>query len=415
MDLLDRFSVLFCALDNCSSSNSKIEILNKTDTDLISLLSVILDKTKPFNIKSANILKRIKTNPNGMTHNFSLIELLKSLSDRTITGNTALDYAVYYLNTNLKHRELILKIIDKKLNVRITSTTLSKLTTATTTEFKVALGENLTPKIQETLNGDDYLVSRKLDGVRCIIFVYSKDNIKCFSRQNKEFFSCDNIKNDIIFTNPCVIDGEITIDDKEDNFKGVMEVIRRKETMKKCLFNFFDILTHEEFENHCGDVPLLGRLERNFKFKGKFIKKVPQMNFNFLDKMNGDVDKYKWEGLILRKNTGYKGKRTKDILKIKKFLTEEYRVISTENGIIQEKVGDVFKDTPALKHITVLVKDGVTCNVGSGFSIEERKNIYEDNNIIIGKIVSVQFFEKTIDGKLRFPIYKGIHGEEREL
>jgi ATP-dependent DNA ligase len=44
------------------------------------------------------------------------------------------------------------------------------------------------------------------------------------------------------------------------------------------------------------------------------------------------ADTYNWEGLILRKNTTYKGKRSKDLLKVKTFFDAEYQVVDVEMG-----------------------------------------------------------------------------------
>ena len=40
-----------------------------------------------------------------------------------------------------------------------------------------------------------------------------------------------------------------------------------------------------------------------------------------------------WEGLMLRKNETYKGKRSTDILKVKQMFDEEYIVVDLENDV----------------------------------------------------------------------------------
>ena len=39
-----------------------------------------------------------------------------------------------------------------------------------------------------------------------------------------------------------------------------------------------------------------------------------------------------WEGIMLRKDAGYKGKRSSDVLKVKQFHDAEYTVVAVENG-----------------------------------------------------------------------------------
>jgi DNA ligase-1 len=56
-----------------------------------------------------------------------------------------------------------------------------------------------------------------------------------------------------------------------------------------------------------------------------------------------------------------------------------------------------------------------TCEVGSGFSVEERLEFLADPGRIVGHMITVKYFERTADqfGKpsLRFPIFKGIRDE----
>ena len=49
-------------------------------------------------------------------------------------------------------------------------------------------------------------------------------------------------------------------------------------------------------------------------------------------------------------------------------------------------------------------------NVGSGFSLEERQKYNTDPSLIVGKKVTIKFFEKT-ETSLRFPIFKGVREE----
>ncbi len=62
---------------------------------------------------------------------------------------------------------------------------------------------------------------------------------------------------------------------------------------------------------------------------------------------------------------------------------------------------------------------GNEVGVGSGFSLDERKKFHENPDLIVGKTITVQYFEETQDanGKLslRFPTVKIIHGERREF
>ena len=60
---------------------------------------------------------------------------------------------------------------------------------------------------------------------------------------------------------------------------------------------------------------------------------------------------------------------------------------------------------------------GFDVRVGSGFTIDQRKEIFKDPSLILNKTITVQYFEETKNQEggvsLRFPVVKVIHGEQR--
>ncbi len=75
------------------------------------------------------------------------------------------------------------------------------------------------------------------------------------------------------------------------------------------------------------------------------------------------------------------------------------------------------KTINCLSNIVILHK-GNKVGVGSGFSIDQRKEFYKDHSKILGKTVTVQYFEESQnkDGEwsLRFPVLKHIYEGERD-
>jgi DNA ligase-1 len=67
----------------------------------------------------------------------------------------------------------------------------------------------------------------------------------------------------------------------------------------------------------------------------------------------------------------------------------------------------------------VIEHRGNRVQVGSGFSQEERRLYYRNPEMILGKIVTVQYFEETQNQtgtySLRFPVIKVVHGAERTV
>jgi DNA ligase-1 len=128
--------------------------------------------------------------------------------------------------------------------------------------------------------------------------------------------------------------------------------------------------------------------------------------------MKKEVIEKNWEGLMIRQDSFYKGKRTNDLLKVKLFHDEDYivkKIISGPFRIIDEK-DKIEKTITMLSSIIVELDEKHDVNVGSGFSLEERQKYNTDPSLIVGKKVTIKFFEKT-ETSLRFPIFKGVREE----
>jgi DNA ligase-1 len=128
-----------------------------------------------------------------------------------------------------------------------------------------------------------------------------------------------------------------------------------------------------------------------------------------------------WEGLMLRKNTTYKGDRSNDLLKIKKFSEHEYVVNDIEIGpfrvINYDSNGKAYEATENIVTTIFITHEGNRVGVGSGMSIDMRRLWTKDPSLIKGKTITVKYFEETVDKNgnksLRFPTLKTIHGIER--
>lgn len=129
--------------------------------------------------------------------------------------------------------------------------------------------------------------------------------------------------------------------------------------------------------------------------------------------MNEEVDKNGWEGLMMRANTIYEGKRTNNLLKVKQMQDAEFVITGIELGTKPMLTGEgVMRDFECMASIIIDLGDGNKVNVGSGWSDFDRIHYKNLPNELVGKTATIQFFERTEDkhGKpsLRFPIFKGL-------
>jgi DNA ligase-1 len=125
-----------------------------------------------------------------------------------------------------------------------------------------------------------------------------------------------------------------------------------------------------------------------------------------------------WEGLMLRKDTTYKGKRSDEVLKVKQMHDAEYVVVDLENDVHRVIVDGAEVEELMLKNVIIEHK-GNQVRVGSGFSHEQRRHYFENPNDILGKQITVQYFEesqsKSGEYSLRFPVIKAVYDTARDF
>ena len=71
-----------------------------------------------------------------------------------------------------------------------------------------------------------------------------------------------------------------------------------------------------------------------------------------------------------------------------------------------------------MRHVVIEHK-GYRVDVGSGFSVEQRRQYYRNPEAILGKQITVQYFEETANMNggisLRFPTVKAIYETVRNF
>jgi len=123
-----------------------------------------------------------------------------------------------------------------------------------------------------------------------------------------------------------------------------------------------------------------------------------------------------WEGFMLRKDIGYEGKRSKNLLKVKTFHDAEYKVLNFDIDK-HEVVRHGKSETIEMLSQVYIKHKGFKVKVGSGFTQEQRLQ-YMDGSII-GKIITIRYFSETTNTKggisLRFPTVKHVYDGKRNM
>jgi DNA ligase-1 len=362
--------------------------------------------------------------------------LLDDLSNRVCTGHTAIANVNRYVQENKQYEDLIFNIIDRNLKTRSTASMINKVLPGLIPTFDVALAKAFDEKTEKKVDyvNDTWYVSRKLDGVRCLTVIDENGEPKFFSRQGKEFLTLDNLKTDIkaLGLKNTVLDGEVCIlnENGDEDFASIIKEIKRKDhTIATPFYWMFDMLDMQDFNSKTSEVTFGQRIaDLNALFNTSKLKLYSPLLIGVLEQKIGNDQVFSemmteskeggWEGLMLRKDSTYKGKRSNEILKVKQMHDEEYIVVDLENDYHRVIVDGAEVEEEMLKNVIIEHK-GNRVHVGSGFSHDQRRHYFANPNEIIGKQITVQYFEesqsKSGEFSLRFPVIKAVYETARDF
>ena len=419
---------------NSSNSNTdKLNVLKKYahDSDICKILEYTYNTFKQYYATSETSKKRSDlVAPQNMYS--SIFGLLDDLSDRNLTGHAAIQAVNAFVGAHSESEELIWNILDRNLKTRSTASMINTAIPNLIPTFDVALAQAYDEKTAKKVNfKDGWYMSRKLDGVRCIAILRKNGEVNFYSRVGNEFETLGNLKLELSrLAQDIVLDGEICMVDEngKEDFQGIIKEIKRKNhTIKRPKFLVFDTLTHTEFIEKLSTRKFSERqayLEgwfENYNSELVLTEKLEQIRIQNEDEMNAFIaegTKEGWEGIMLRKDTFYRGKRTSDVLKVKQFHDAEYTVVDVQNGPFRVIVDGKEVEEDVMRHVVIEHK-GYRVDVGSGFSLEQRRLYKENPNGILGKQITVQYFQESFNQhggiSLRFPTVKAVYETNRNF
>jgi DNA ligase-1 len=272
----------------------------------------------------------------------------------------------------------------------------------------------LAHKYEGEYSDDIKFIQPKLDGIRCNMH-FENGEVIALSRKNNPFYTVDHIKKSIhkiLEENPSIhLDGELYNHELHDDFNKVVSLVKKeklkeddiKEVVKYVRYNIYDM-----WDDNNSNLTFGERFEIIFKlFKNiEFIDIVPTYHVHNrfeVDKFFKEFIKNGFEGAILRKNEPYEHKRSKNLLKYKEFMDDEFEVLDIFEGKAKNGIAE---------YAWISLGDGNACKATLAFTDEECGEIYKNKNKYIGKEATVRFFGYTNDKKLRFPVLKAFRDYE---
>jgi len=246
----------------------------------------------------------------------------------------------------------------------------------------------------------------KLDGIRCIV---TKDGM--FSRNGKAIISAPHIRQnlDAFFKDypNAILDGELYCDKFANDFNKICSLVKRTKPSDKELEESADHIQYWVY-----DAPKIGMLNQKDPFftryefvsdvlnKRKYISivVVTTLKVKNEEELTQAYEMYVeqgYEGQMIRNNQSYENKRSKNLLKRKEFMDEEFKILEVVEGegnrkgtagymIFKNKNGQTFKS-----------------NIKGDFTY--LAYLLKNRGSIVGKNATIKFFNYTPDEIPRFP------------
>ncbi len=413
-------------IKNTSSTNQKISILlnNKDNPLLLEVLRFVFDS---FVITGLSSKKMGKEVPVGGEKIENISELFNYLN----TNNTGTDRDIatvqqFIGNLPENQRSWVYEIVTKSLSIGINAKSINKAIPSLIDTFNVMLAEKYFDNIC-SFGGSPFFATLKLDGIRCVL-IKEGCRLKLFTRQGKMLEGLKEIEQEAVSLPDGVYDGELLAcapptESSKEVYKRTTKLVRKKGLKKGVEFHVFDVVTLEGFKKGEDPTPYRKRREKLDRLPNMlFIKPVEVIfqgsfgkdDHHILIQLDKVVEEGK-EGLMLNLSEApYVCKRSKNLLKVKKFQTADVLVKELLEGEGSNK-GRLGSVTVEFEH------NGkkYLSNCGTGFTEYERNLFWKTPSLIKDKFVEIQYFEVTKNSSgnygLRFPAFVRLRPDKSEI
>ncbi|KAI1316559.1 hypothetical protein EDD11_009824 [Mortierella claussenii] len=179
----------------------------------------------------------------------------------------------------------------------------------------------------------------------------------------------------------------------------------------------FDCLTDKEFKDRTGTRLLSERVEgvaraladaaarRKKALEGsesshagveiRMLKQIKIKNYEHLRRIASRSIRRGWEGVVIKKDVAYEGKRSRNMFKIKQFQDAEFKVEEAMLGRMRLPYEGRMEELDNVLTNVVVIHRGNRVRVGSGFTAEDRIKFGKDPSLIVGKTITVKYYEES--------------------
>ena len=410
---------IFAEMTNTRGSIAKTEILKKHASNEIfkKALKYGLDTFISFNVvKIPKVKHRLELPLSEEEAWGEYFTILDECASRHVTGNAAID-RVYACFESVKESDEVWmrKILQKRLSIGASAKTINKVYAGLIPTFEVSLAQRF--ELKRIVEHQQVYVEPKLDGIRCFAIVENGEAM-LFARSGKLISNFDDtIGSALVALGDGCYDGELMGED----FISLMRQAYRKENIESegtylALFDFLSLKewkTNKTIMSTASRYQELSRKIETNKVMGTdsaYIllvqRYIVNADYDSIMKLHDTFVTKGYEGAMVKTiDSPYHFGRSYDIMKVKKFHDADLLIEAIEEGSgrLSGKMGAVMVDY-----------HGVKVMVGSGFSDEERTQVWNDKDSFIGRMIEVRYQEVTPDGSLRFPTFVCFRSDRQE-
>lgn len=407
-------------IKNTGSRKEKENIIyeNKDYEDFKILLKFLFDDNITTGIDSKKINKELPLGYLKESDSCNDLPYLLNYVEKHNTGKdidiSTIKIMIHKLSGGEEHIiDFLKEIVTKSLRLGIDSKTINKVYGYNLIPvFDIQLGTPIEKCVLK--EGTWFSLSQKLNGTRC---VYKQGTM--YTRQGKKYTGLQHIINDIkqiLPDNNIILDGELILKDRSAGDSASFQIgtgiaTSDAEDKSELKLVVFDIITIDDFTKGVSELSYKERKQLLIELQRKIeIQKLPNIEVvKFFYEGNDQSEIMKWldyterndmEGCMLNLDTPYECRRTKNLMKIKKFFDVDLECVSINPG------------TGRLKHtlgqIGCKYKNNIVY-VGSGFTDRQRDYYWNHPDEIVGHIVTVKYKEETQNKNgsysLQFPVF----------
>jgi DNA ligase 1 len=401
-----KVSEILTQVGKTQGTNAKLDILRANGDNLLlqKALRYSLDTAIVFNItKVSKVTNRRPWPLDEQTAWDRFFEVADDCRIGLVSGNAAIAaFQSVFSGTSVEDEYWMRRVLQKKTATGLARTTTNTVFPGLISTFKVQLADKWDEKTAKKMPKSVF-IEPKLDGIRLLATVEG-GTCNMFARSGKAITNFDDTIGAQLAKLPDgVYDGEIM----DENFTALMRQVRRQTDadVSSSYLALFDYVTPEDWKNQNGTVSMRGRrlflesIFANNTFTGIVLieqKEIP-CTAEAVAAEQVAWESQGFEGAMVKSpDAVYKFGRSKHVLKCKSFFDADVPVTGFREGTekLAGNLGSLFVDF-----------NGVEVNVGSGFSDEQRAEIWNNQDKYLGMIAECRYQEITPDGSLRFPTF----------